>query len=143
MNYHIVRVNEKIEKIASIYSLNISEIIDINHHIKDWSSLVPGTKLRLPEIPEIVEEELNNTEPFIEEYYPKIDPVSFIKKEEIIQKENYIPDTSLIVEQKEIKKEENQSTKKPTYNPYYNPYYYYGYYPNYYNQYRSKKRKKK
>lgn len=128
MNYHIVRVNEKLEKIANIYNLKIIEIIDINHHIKDWNNLVPGTKLRLPEIPSIVEEELDNTEPFIEEYYPKIEPTEFIKptvessevKEEIVE----IP-----IEQSKV----NEPLKKyPTYNPYMPPYPYYGYYGNYY-----------
>ena len=79
MNTHIVRVNEKIERIASIYNLSTEEIIKINHHIKDWNNLIPGTKLRLPEIPEIVQTELDNTEPFIEEYYPKLEATDYIK----------------------------------------------------------------
>ena len=72
-------VHEKIEKIASIYNLSTEEIIKINHHIKDWNNLIPGTKLRLPEIPEIVQTELDNTEPFIEEYYPKLEATDYIK----------------------------------------------------------------
>ena len=50
MNTHIVRVNEKIEKIASIYNLSTEEIIKINHHIKDWNNLIPGTKLRFQKL---------------------------------------------------------------------------------------------
>ena len=50
MNTHIVRVNEKIEKIASLYHLNIEEIIKMNKHIQDWDHLIPGTKIRLPNL---------------------------------------------------------------------------------------------
>lgn len=88
MNIHIVRVNEKIEKIALLYNLTVDEIIDCNHHIKDWEHLIPGTKLKLPEIPEIVRTELDNTEPFIEEYYPKIDVQTILEKEQTEKKQN-------------------------------------------------------
>lgn len=139
MNYHIVRVNEKLEKIASIYNLMPNEIIDINHHIKDWNNLVPGTKLRLPEIPSIVEEELDNTEPFIEEYYPKIEPTEFVKQT--------IDNTTLKEEIEDVPIESKKSSevvkKYPQYNPYMTPYPYYGYYYNPYYRNRKLTRKKK
>jgi LysM repeat protein len=72
MNYHIVRTDEKISDIAQIYNLSVNEIESINAHIRSWDKLIPGTKLRLPAIPEQVRLEVDDTEPFIEDYYPKI-----------------------------------------------------------------------
>ena len=72
MTFHIVRMDEKIEKIALSYQLDIDEIKANNKYIKDWNHLIPGTKLRLPEISNVLNDELDNYEPFIEEYYPKL-----------------------------------------------------------------------
>ena len=72
MTFHIVRMDEKIERIALNYQLDIDEIKAHNKYIKDWDHLIPGTKLRLPEISIALNEELDNYEPFIEEYYPKL-----------------------------------------------------------------------
>lgn len=163
MNSHIVRVNEKIEKIALLYNLTVDEIIDCNQHIQDWSHLVPGTKLRLPEIPEIVRTELDNTEPFIEEYYPKIDVQTILEKN---QKEQMHETNSLNInvvdkstdeqmhEVVDIQPEEQSKNTKSTkpknhytypYSPYYGYYYpYYGNHGYYTNTYaRNKKRKGK
>lgn len=131
MNTHIVRVNEKIEKIANIYNLEIEEITKINHHIKDWQNLIPGTKLRIPEIPEIVKTELDNTEPFIEEYYPKI------SIEEYLQKQTAIKEATNENENQEIKEQEPpiKPKKYPNYNGNYhgnNHGNYHSYYHNYY-----------
>lgn len=84
MNSHIVRVNEKVEKIALLYSLSIDEIKKINTHIIDWNNLIPGTKLRLPEISDGLNNDIDNVEPFIEEYYPRINEDIFINKDEKI-----------------------------------------------------------
>ena len=73
MNYHIVRTNEKLESIAKLYNYTINEIKDLNRHITSWNNLIPGTRIKLPAIPDAIVEELNDTEPFIEDYYPKID----------------------------------------------------------------------
>lgn len=144
MNVHIVRVNEKIERIANIYNLTKEEIIKINHHIRDWDNLIPGTKLRLPEIPENVELELDNTEPFIEEYYPKIDI------NEINVKKEYVEIIPSVEEQTEpVNTNVNKPIKKNNKPPYYgNPYGYYGYYGYYqgynpYGYYRKSKPKNK
>lgn len=141
MNVHIVRVNEKIERIANIYNLTKEEIIKINHHIQDWDNLIPGTKLRLPEIPENVELELDNTEPFIEEYYPKIDI------NEINIKKEYVETIPSVEEQVQTTNQiNNKPIKKNNKNPYYgNPYGYYGYYQGYnpYSYYRKPKTKNK
>lgn len=141
MNYHIVRNSETIEKIALIYNLDVIEIKEVNKHIKNFNNLVPGLRLRLPEISDSITLELNDVEPFIEDYYPKLSsydevytPVEEINKEEII-------DVMPIKEK--IKNQPNNETNlkyvkpkvvKPIYyNPYYYPYYYYPYY-NYYQK---------
>ncbi len=141
MNTHIVRVNEKIERIANIYNLTEDEIKKINTHILDWSHLVPGTKLRLPEIPEIVQTELDNTEPFIEEYYPKISSEELNKinespynvKEELVE-------SPILHKQQNVTSSINKQ-KSHYYNPYYPSYGYYN--SEYYNKYIRGKNKKK
>lgn len=136
MRTHIVRVNDRIDKIALIYNLSKEELIKNNTHINDWNHLIPGTKIKLPNIPEVVERQLDNTEPFIEEYYPKIETKKVL-------------DTNV-----EIGKEEIQISLKPkkTTNyqnlPYYHSYPYYGYYgygygPYSMNQFQRKRKRKK
>ena len=73
MNYHIVRTNDKLETILNLYNLNVNELTDLNKHISNWNNLIPGTRIKLPIISESLTEELNDIEPFIEDYYPKID----------------------------------------------------------------------
>ena len=73
MNYHIVRTNESLEKIALTYQLSPTEIRSLNLHIRDWDHLIPGTKLKLPAIPTTVQDELDDVEPFIEDYYPRVE----------------------------------------------------------------------
>lgn len=120
MNNHIVRVNEKIERIAQIYNLTVEEIKKINTHIRDWNNLIPGTKIRLPEISEEINSEIDNVEPFIEEYYPRI-------KEELNEK------VDIIYEEPIVNNKPQNISKKKTYPPYMYNYQYYNNYP--YNQY--------
>ena len=92
----------------------------------------------------MVQIELDNTEPFIEEYYPKIDVDTI--KDNVQEKENIVENSV------DIKKEETEE-KKPTINhstkpqhsylypPYYPGGYYNPYYP--YNYYRKSNRKRK
>lgn len=136
LNNHIVRVNEKIEKIASIYNLSVDEIKKINTHIRDWNNLLPGTKLRLPEISDILNNQIDNVEPFIEEYYPRINKDSYVQKEDEIIPIEPVKNDNYIKEPIEHKKKNKMS------NMYNNPYAYYYNYP--YNQYKritNKKRK--
>lgn len=135
MTFHIVRMNEKIEKIALNYQLDVDEIKSHNKYIKDWNHLIPGTKLRLPEIPNFLNEELDNYEPFIEEYYPKLSN-NYTNIEEVenidivnvsdIKEDNNINNTEKnVIEQKLVLPQNN------IYNPYQN---YYFNYPYYYNR---------
>ena len=126
MTFHIVRMDEKIERIALNYQLDIDEIKAHNKYIKDWDHLIPGTKLRLPEISIALNEELDNYEPFIEEYYPKLSNnyenfndvnVDMVSINNVIknknQKNNKVINQSLVL------------PKNNTYYPYSN--YYFGY----------------
>lgn len=145
MVQHIVRMNETIEKIALTYNLNISEIKNINQHIRDWDKLVAGTKLNLPSIPEIVKDHLNDVEPFIEDYYPKITNLSDLtsNEENIIKADvenslNESKDNKEMgqkpqeVKQTKTMKEVNYPKSSIFYNGYYPPYPpYYPYYPPY------------
>lgn len=138
MNTHIVRVNESLDKIALIYCLTKEEIIKNNTHIKDWNRLIPGTKLKLPIISDIVENQLDNTEPFIEDYYPRLDPI----KTGFVSEEIPVQSTNVEASNIEETKIENKPKKinKPHQVPYYyNGYPYYGYYGNSYGPYSTNK----
>lgn len=138
MNYHIVRTNETIGAIALTYNFSIDEIKSINNHIRTWEKLIPGTKLRLPEIPEMLNNELTDVEPFIEDYYPKInfDINKPVEDEEITEPVSVVHDKEEIEENKKSDakiKTNNFQQAHPNY-----PYYPYGYaYPVYPYQYYS------
>lgn len=143
MGQHIVRMNETIDKIVLTYNLTIEEIKNINQHIRSWDNLVAGTKLNLPSIPEIVKDDLNDVEPFIEDYYPKLLNLNGITSNEenviktdvkISQEEKNNEEIGQIPQEvNETKVKEVNSLKKPIYyNGYYPPYPpYYPYYPPY------------
>jgi hypothetical protein len=128
-------MDEKIERIALNYQLDIDEIKAHNKYIKDWDHLIPGTKLRLPEISIALNEELDNYEPFIEEYYPKLSNnyenfndvnVDMVSINNVIksnnQKNNKVVNQSLVL------------PKNNTYYPYSNYYFGYPYTSYYYSQ---------
>lgn len=129
MTFHIVRMNEKIEKIALNYQVELEEIKELNRFIKDWNHLIPGTKLRLPEISTALNEELDNEEPFIEEYYPTL----LFKEYDQVEVENVKQEeikTDVIKEETTKKTQElvlpnNQYNANGNLQFYYNPYYYY------------------
>lgn len=122
MNFHIVRTNETIEDIALLYNVDIEEIKESNKHIRIWDNLSPGLKIRLPEISESLATEIDDVEPFIEDYYPKLSP---LYKEEKIEEE-VIP---VVVEKKEQSEKDNIIKQYHYYPHYYNPYFqYYRYY---------------
>lgn len=74
MKFHIVRNDETLEDILYLYNLSKDELIEQNKHIRVWSKLIPGTKLRIPPIPESIQQEVTDMEPFVEDYYPKLNP---------------------------------------------------------------------
>lgn len=70
MKFHIVENGERVKDILFLYSLNIDELKECNRHIKFWDKLIPGTKIKIPVIPESVDNDIMEMEPFIEDYYP-------------------------------------------------------------------------
>ena len=144
MTFHIVRMNEKIEKIALNYQLDIDEIKSYNKYIKDWNHLIPGTKLRLPEISNVLNEELDNYEPFIEEYYPKLsNNYNMLEGNENTIMVDSIKTEPVISNNNTNSKQVSQSLVLPHNNPYYqysNYYFNYPYHPYYNNRNRSKRK---
>ena len=70
MKFHIVGNGESIKDILDGYEITIEELKNENKHIRNWNYLIPGTKLKIPVLTEALVEELNEIEPFIEDYYP-------------------------------------------------------------------------
>ncbi len=147
MNYHIIRTGESIEKIAYGYNLDVEEITRINKHISNWQKLIPGTKIKLPEISNELSVEIDEVEPFIEDYYPKIElPIEEEAKQG--EKENFVDEVEDLKVEKETEKELEKKPNKNkqqyiNYYPYYNPYAYgyNNYYMNYYRSYNNPKKR--
>lgn len=72
MKFHIVRNGETLEDILYIYNIKKDELVENNKHIRVWDKLIPGTKLKIPSIPEAVDLEVTDMEPFVEDYYPSL-----------------------------------------------------------------------
>ena len=107
MNFHIVRTNESLKDICLIYNIDVDEIKQANKHIRIWENLSPGLKIKLPEIPESLALELDDVEPFIEDYYPKLD--FLIEEKEIIKDEPINKEIS------DVKKNVNKFYQYPNY----------------------------
>lgn len=119
MIVHIVKPNETIDKISKQYNVSIDEIKSANAHFRSWEHLAPGAKIKLPEIPEHISDEIDLIEPFIEDYYPEL--TSEVFKEKNIDE---------LKEKTEIEEKLNaSSTTKTKMQKYYKyPYFmYYGY----------------
>ena len=71
MKFHIVRNGETLEKIMFLYQVKEDELKEANRHIKNFKSLIPGSKLRIPIISEAIDNDVLEMEPFVEDYYPK------------------------------------------------------------------------
>jgi hypothetical protein len=84
LKFHIVRTGETLEDILFLFNLTKDELVEENRHIRIWDRLVPGTKLKIPAITEVIEQDVNEMEPFIEDYYPKLTDEQFGSVEEVI-----------------------------------------------------------
>ena len=80
---HIVKNGERIEDILNMYHLELDELIQLNLHITDFYNLMSGTKIKIPLIHNETEQILDNTESFVQQYYPKIHDV-FEEKIEVV-----------------------------------------------------------
>lgn len=72
MKFHIVGNGESVDDILNGYDITIDELKNENKHIRIWEYLIPGTKLKIPVLTESIIENINEIEPFIEDYYPKL-----------------------------------------------------------------------
>ena len=112
MKFHIVGNGENVEDILKGYDLSIDELKNENKHIRVWDKLIPGTKLKIPVLSENIVEDINEIEPFIEDYYPKIKIEEEVKiinnfEEPNINDISDINLNELINEQLEVKEEVN------------------------------------
>ena len=111
MLIHIVSPGESISKIADGYHCTINDIKANNLHITDFYHLAAGTKLKIPFITKEKQEVLEETEPFISDYYPTyngyLDGMKKTneKNEEVILKKHEEVENPVIIEE-EIKKVE-------------------------------------
>ena len=72
---HIVKNKETIQDILNIYNIEIDEIINANLHITDIYNLHSGMKIKIPLLNKEVEQILDNTESFVQKYYPKLNDI--------------------------------------------------------------------
>lgn len=112
MKFHIVSSRENIKKIAFLYNMDIEEIQKENRHIRDWVNLVPGTKLKIPVLSETLINEVNDFEPFIEDYYPKYDLNEKIDQNEIETDESINVEVNASEYVSNVKSEENPEQSK-------------------------------
>lgn len=112
MKFHIVSSRENIKKIAFLYNMDIEEIQKENRHIRDWVNLVPGTKLKIPVLSEALINEVNEFEPFIEDYYPKYDLNEKIDQNEIDTDESINVEVNASEYVSNVKSEENSEQSK-------------------------------
>lgn len=101
MKFHIVGNGESVDDILKGYDITINELKNENKHIRVWNYLIPGTKLKIPVLTESIVEDLNEIEPFIEDYYPKI---------EIEDNYKQIDDNDQVIIKEEVNDEDIQTS---------------------------------
>lgn len=83
---HIVKNGEAIQDILNMYHIELDELMSYNLHITDFYNLASGMKIKIPLLHSEVEQILENTESFVQKYYPKVNDL-FEEKKEILQPE--------------------------------------------------------
>lgn len=68
MKIHITKQGETIEEVAGKYAVSHQDLIGINPHINLASDLVPGLKLKIPDVART-----ERTNDHIEKFYPHLD----------------------------------------------------------------------
>ncbi|MDE5856056.1 MAG: LysM domain-containing protein [Anaeroplasmataceae bacterium] len=69
---HIVKNGETIHDILNMYHIELEELKGLNLHITDFYNLASGMKIKVPLIHNEIEQILENTESFVQKYYPKV-----------------------------------------------------------------------
>lgn len=111
MKFHIVRNGETLSQIAFAYNLEEEELKKENKHIRVWDRLIPGTKLKIPVIPEAVDQDITQMEPFVEDYYPKLNLGTQVHDNEFTHSQFYELDGNT---NKEVEPEEQFEVDKET-----------------------------
>ncbi len=88
MLIHIVKTGETIDKITDSYRILKSDLISNNLHITDFSHLKSGMKLKIPLICKDSMETLEETEAFIDDYYPSFE--KFLSNNESVIEQDVI-----------------------------------------------------
>ena len=70
---HIIRQGEKIKDICNHYDVQQTELKSYNQHVTNWDNIIPGTMIKIPIVSKAMNENLRESEPFVEDYYPKND----------------------------------------------------------------------
>ncbi|MDE7264401.1 MAG: LysM peptidoglycan-binding domain-containing protein [Anaeroplasmataceae bacterium] len=78
---HIVKNGEVIQDILNMYHIELDELMSYNLHITDFYNLASGMKIKIPLLHNEVEQILENTESFVQKYYPKVHDLFEEKKE--------------------------------------------------------------
>lgn len=105
---HIVKNGETIHDILNMYHIELEELKDYNLHITDFYNLASGMKIKIPLIHNEIEQILENTESFVQKYYPKVHE---LYDEKPLQRENITQNATLEEAKPEVEK--NTPTQTP------------------------------
>jgi LysM repeat protein len=78
MKIHITKQGETIEEVASKYSVSNQDLIGINPHLNLTSDLVPGLKLKIPDIART-----DKKNDHIEKFYPNLEYDQKLKEQTV------------------------------------------------------------
>lgn len=70
MKIHIVQREDTFQSIANKYGVSLQDLIGMNTHINHLSGLVPGLKVKVPQVPRKDEPTVDQ---HIQKYYPNLD----------------------------------------------------------------------
>lgn len=105
---HIVKNGETIHDILNMYHIELKELIGVNLHITDFYNLASGMKIKIPLIHNEIEQILENTESFVQKYYPKVNAL-YEEKPQIKERE-----TTQVEEPQVQKRELEETVETPT-----------------------------
>ncbi|MDE6408509.1 MAG: hypothetical protein K2K50_07910, partial [Anaeroplasmataceae bacterium] len=81
------------------YHIELEELKSLNLHITDFYNLASGMKIKVPLIHNEIEQILENTESFVQKYYPKINEIYENKPlprvEEVEEKKGNVEEKSI------------------------------------------------
>lgn len=96
---HIVKNGESIYDILNMYHVELEEVKATNLHITDFYNLASGMKIKVPLIHNEVEQILENTESFVQKYYPKVHELYENDVEQVPVREQKVEEVRPVIEQ--------------------------------------------